>query len=307
MHTDKPATARLIEKGLLDAGALELIPEIFAPEAEVRGPIYTVFMHPLLSHDDILEHVVGNRTGFPDLNHAIHAQLVDGNRVITYFTVSGTNDGVFVGQPPTHLHMGGPGISVDTFGEDGLIMSSWQTCDRTLNFTQLGALPPGLLPDTYVSPETHRPPTDVGTDRPGASPEDNKGVVTRLYEAITDGKQATLDDLVSEDFVGRMAGLPGTTKDDFLAWAATVHGSLWIEARIVALAAQGDWVGAQVSMSGVHRGDILGQPATGQPVAYESVDTWKVVDGKVVGLYGLPDNFFLGVQVGAIVLPGAGG
>jgi predicted ester cyclase len=251
--------------------------------------------------------VVGNRTGFPDLNHAIHNQLVEGNRIVTYFTVSGTNDGVFVGQPPTHLHMGGPGISVDTFDDDNLIVASWQTCDRTLNFTQLGALPPGLLPDTHVSPETHRPPADVGTDRPGVSLDENKSVVARLYEAVTNGKAAELDELVADDFDGRMAGLPGPTKQEFLDWAATMHGSLWVEASADPMVAQGDWVAALTTMSGIHRGEYLGQPATGRPIAYQSVDTWKVVDGRVVALYGLPDNFFLGVQVGAIVLPGAPG
>ncbi len=301
MHTDKKATARLIEKGLLDAGALELIPEIFAEGAQVHGPIYTVLMTPLRNHDDIEEHVVGNRTGFPDLNHAIHAQLMEGNRVVTYFTVSGTNDGVFVGQPPTHKHMGGPGISFDTFDDDNLIVESWQTCDRTLNFAQLGALPPGLLPDSHVLPETHRPPKDIGADS-ASSLDDNKSVVRRLYEAITDGKLAELDELISDDFVGRTSGPAGATKQDFIDWVGSVHASLWLEAAVDPVVAQGDWVAAMVSMTGVHRAECLGQPATGRPITYETVDTWKVSDGKVVELYGLPDNFYLGLQVGAIRL-----
>ena len=306
-RSDRKATARLIEKGLLDTGRLEIIPEIFAPDAQVHGPIYTIFMSPLLSHGDIVDHVVGNRTGFPDLNHAIHAQLAEGDSVVTYFTVSGTNTGVFVGQPPTTRHMGGPGISVDTFDSDGRIVESWQTCDRTLNFTQLGALPPGLLPASHVAAEDHRPPAEVGLfdDRSPQTVEANRGVVTRLYDALSDGKMATLDELVAADFVGRMPGLAGPGKQDLLDWAETAHAALWLEAKATRTVASGDWVAAQVTMAGVHRADYLGHSPTGRPVRYETVDTWKVRDGQVVELFGLPDNFSLGLQIGAIVLPGA--
>jgi predicted ester cyclase len=306
MYEQQKATARLIEKGLLDTGRLDLVPEIFARDAQVHGPIYTIFMSPLENYDDIREHVIGNRTGFPDLNHSIHAQLAEGNRVVTFFTVSGTNTGVFVGQPATNRHMGGPGISVDTFNRDGRIIESWQTCDRTLNFTQLGALPPGLLPATFVAPEDHRPPAEVGvSDDTGASVQ-NKAVVTSLYEALSDGKMETMYDVIAEDFVARMPGLAGQTRDDFIDWVLSVHEALWLEASVDPIVAQGEWVSALVTMSGVHRGSYLGHEGTGRPIAFAGVDTWKVVDGKVVELYALPDNFALGIQVGAITLPGAG-
>jgi predicted ester cyclase len=306
MYEQIKTTARLIENGLLDTGTLEIIPEIFAEDAQVHGPIYTIFMSPLENYDDIRDHVIGNRTGFPDLHHQIHAQLAEGNRVVTFFTVSGTNTGVFVGQPPTNKHMGGPGISVDTFNRRGRIIESWQTCDRTLNFTQLGALPPGLLPATHVAREDHRPPTEVGLSDDSSSIEDNKSVVMRLYDALGNGKIEAIYDLLADDFVGRMPGLGGTTRQDFVDWAATVHEALWLEASVDPVVAQGDWVAALVTMSGIHRGEYLGHPGTGRPVSYAGVDAWKVVDGRIVELYGLPDNFSLGLQVGAITLPGAG-
>lgn len=300
MSTDIKATARTIEKGLLDAGALEKIPDIFVPEARVRGPIYTIFMAPLQGYDDIREHVLGNRTGFPDLNHAIHAQIADGNGVVTYFTVSGTNTGVFVGQPPTDKHMGGPGISVEVMGPEGKIVESWQTCDRTLNFTQLGALPPGLLPDTHIAPEDFAPPPDLGSPGATASPEENKAVVTRLYEAYNAGDRDALAALLAPDFLGRMPGLAGTDAQSYLDYVDEVHGSLELRAEVELLVAEGDWVAALVRLTGFHRGEYLGRPGTNRPIAIESVDTWKVSGGKVVELFGLPDNFALGLQVGAI-------
>ena len=300
MYEQIKSTARLIENGLLDTGTLEIIPEIFAEDAQVHGPIYTVFMSPLENYDDIREHVIGNRTGFPDLHHQIHAQLAEGNRVVTFFTVSGTNTGVFVGQPPTNRHMGGPGISVDTFNSRGRIIESWQTCDRTLNFTQLGALPPGLLPATHVAPEDHRPPTEVGLSDDSSSIEANKDVVLSLYDALGNGKMDAIYDLLADDFVGRMPGLGGTTRQDFVDWAGAVHEALWLEPSIDPIVAQGDWVSALVTMSGVHRGEYLAARGTGRSVSFAGVDTWKVVDGRIVELYGLPDNFSLGMQVGAI-------
>ena len=300
MLTDIKTTARTIEKGLLDAGTLEKIPDIFVPEASVRGPIYSIFMAPLHGHDDIRDHVVGNRTGFPDLNHAIHAQIADDDGVITYFTVSGTNTGVFVGQPPTNRHMGGPGISVEVMGPEGKIVRSWQTCDRTLNFTQLGALPPGRLPDTHIAPEDFAPPPDLGTAGDGsATPADNKAVVTRLYEAYNAGDTDALRTILAPDFLGRMPGLGGERAQDYLDYVDDVHRNLELHADPQVLVAEGDWVGAQVRLTGTHRGEYLGRPGTNRPVIIETVDTWKVVDGQIVELFGLPDNFALGLQVGA--------
>jgi predicted ester cyclase len=300
MSTDIKATARTIEKGLLDAGALEKIPDIFVPEARVRGPIYTIFMAPLEGLDDIREHVVGNRTGFPDLNHAIHAQIADGDGVVTYFTVSGTNTGPFVGQPPTGKHMGGPGISVEVMGPEGKIVQSWQTCDRTLNFTQLGALPPGLLPDTHIAPEDFAPPPDLGAPSDTASPEENKAVVTSLYQAYNAGDRAALAELLAPDFLGRMPGMVGTDAQSYLDYVEDVHRNLELKAEVQLLVAEGDWVAALVRLTGFHRGEYLGRPGTNRPIAIETVDTWKVSGGKVVELFGLPDNFALGLQVGAI-------
>jgi hypothetical protein len=45
--------ARVIEEQILDRGRLELIPEIFHPDALVHGPIYTIFLRPCHTHDEI--------------------------------------------------------------------------------------------------------------------------------------------------------------------------------------------------------------------------------------------------------------
>src|SRR3954447_2129872 len=75
MDDGRKDVARVIEEQILDRGRLELIPEIFHPDALVHGPIYTIFLRPCHNHAEIRDHVVGNRSGFPDLHHAIHGQI----------------------------------------------------------------------------------------------------------------------------------------------------------------------------------------------------------------------------------------
>ena len=300
MDSDKKTTARLIEKGVLDSGALELIPEIFAEDAQVHGPIYTIFLHPCRNHAEIEEHVVANRTGFPDLTHTIHGQLQDGNHVVTYFTVSGNNDGPFAGQPPTHRHMGGPGISVETFGEDGLIVDSWQTCDRTLNFTQLGALAPGLLPDYAVCREDARPAEPIGGDADPAVVAANKDTVARLYDAANAGDVDTMLALISPDAVIDMPGAEGTSREDFIAFVMKAREALAASQTAELLVGEGSLVAALVHFTGTHQGEYFDRPATGNAVDLEVFQTWRVEGGKVTALYGLPDWFSLAAQLGPV-------
>src|SRR4051794_7810794 len=197
----------MVEEQILDRGRLELIGEIFRPDARVHGPIYTIFLRPCHTHEEIREHVVGNRTGFPDLHHEIHGQLADGDHVVTYFTVSGTNDGEFAGSPPSGKAMKGPGISIERF-VDGKIADSWQTCDRTLNFMQLGFLEPGLLPDHAIADPDTRPAGPIGGSPDAGRAAPNKETVTRLYAALNGLDVAAIEDLVAPDAVIEMPGLP---------------------------------------------------------------------------------------------------
>jgi predicted ester cyclase len=304
MSESQKDIARTIEEQILDRGRLDLIPEIFHPDAVVHGPIYTIFLKPCHNHDEIREHVVGNRTGFPDLHHAVHGQLEDGEHVVTYFTVSGTNDGEFAGSPPSGNVMKGPGISIERF-VDGKIADSWQTCDRTLNFMQLGFLEPGLLPESSIANPAAMPVGTIGGVADPGTVATNKGIIERLYLSFNGGEPGVIDELVAPDAVMDMPGIQGASRDDLRAFVDAARTGLDVDFSVELLVAEGDLVAALVRLTGTHRGDYYGRPPTGNAIDVEVHQTWRVQNGKVTAMYGLPDWFSLAAQLGPIPAAGA--
>ncbi len=299
MNESPQDIARMVEEQILDRGKLELIPEIFDPAAQVHGPIYTIFLKPCSNHDEIRDHVVGNRTGFPDLRHSIHGQLVDGDHVVTYFTVSGTNDGEFAGSPPSGKAMKGPGISIERFA-GGVIADSWQTCDRTLNFTQLGFLEPGLLPEHAIAKADARPAGPFGGAGDDRMASANKATIARLYAACNAGDVATIEELVEPSAVIDMPGIDGSDRDAFVAFVTGLRAALSVTQSVELLVGDGDMVGALVRLTGTHTGDYYGRPATGNEVDVEIHQTWRLAGGRVTAMYGLPDWFSLAAQLGPV-------
>ena len=292
-------TARTIEEQILDRGRLDLIPEIFHPDALVHGPIYTIFLHPCHDHDEIREHVVGNRTGFPDLHHGIHGQIAEGEHVVTYFTVAGTNDGEFAGSPPSGKAMRGPGISIERF-VDGKIADSWQTCDRTLNFMQLGFLEPGLVPEYAIADPDAQPTfSDHDVSDPGITLL-AKEIVSQLYAALNAGDAASAAELIAPDATVDVFGVAGSAREDLLDFFASARDALGATFDVELLVAEGDLVAALVRITGTHQGDYFGRPATGNAVDIEVHHTWRVAEGKVRSVYGLSDWFSLAAQLGPI-------
>ena len=287
--------ARKIEARVLDRGELELIPEIFHPDANVHGPIYTIFLLPCHNHDEIRDHVVGNRTGFPDLKHTIHGQMADGDHTITYFTVSGTNDGEFAGSPPTGRAMKGPGISIEKF-VDGKVADSWQTCDRTLNFIQLGVIPEDTLPASAIIDPDSRPEGPIGGGTENA--DANKAAVSRLYDAINAADRTAIDEIVAAGATIDMPAVPGSDRDALHAYLDEARSALDAKFTPDLLLAEGDLVAARVRLTGTHRGEYMDRPASGNAIDLEILQTWRVADGKVTYMHCLPDWFSLSAQLG---------
>jgi steroid delta-isomerase-like uncharacterized protein len=77
---------------------------------------------------------------FPDLHAEIHDQLVDGDKVVTRKTFLGTQDGQFMGMPPS-----GRSVAFDVIDivrvRDGLMVEHWNVVDSMALMTQLGAIP----------------------------------------------------------------------------------------------------------------------------------------------------------------------
>ena len=77
---------------------------------------------------------------FPDLVWRTNELLVEGNRAVQLFTLTGTHSSPFGGVPPTGRRMQITGVFFVTLDEDGKITHDRRVYDVTNMLVQLGAL-----------------------------------------------------------------------------------------------------------------------------------------------------------------------
>lgn len=82
----------------------------------------------------------GMRAAFPDMLWTVDEQLSEGDRVLTRFTWTGTQDGAFLGVPPTARRVTVWGMVIDRLVE-GRIKDTRILMDTLGLMMQLGAVP----------------------------------------------------------------------------------------------------------------------------------------------------------------------
>ena len=78
---------------------------------------------------------------FPDMRFEIRQQLAEGDRVMTYKTFHGTQEGPFMGIPATGKEVAFDNIDIMTVIE-GKITEHWTVGDMLRLMQQLGVVPP---------------------------------------------------------------------------------------------------------------------------------------------------------------------
>ena len=95
-----------------------------SPSEEVHG------------RDGLIAMFRGYRAAFPDLRLNVHDVLVDGDKTVLDFSLSGTHQGPFMGLAPTGRGIHVRGVVISTL-RDGRIASEWEALDA---MTLLGQL-----------------------------------------------------------------------------------------------------------------------------------------------------------------------
>ena len=84
--------------------------------------------------------VADYHTAFPGTKVDIQMQVVDGNRVASHWTFTGTQKGDYEGLAPTGKTVSWAGISIDEYNSDGKITASWVVWDKYSMFRELGLI-----------------------------------------------------------------------------------------------------------------------------------------------------------------------
>jgi len=132
--------------------------------------------------------------------------------------------------------------------------------------------------------------------------ESNKELVRQAGEEVFNkGNLEMLDEFYSTDVVRHF--LPNGSETRGLDQLRDrIQGHLtafpdWTE-KIELIVAEGDFVTIHFSSTGTNTGSFLGNPATGKQIHTNDMSIYRIVDGKIVEHWLLPDLFSLNKQLG---------
>jgi predicted ester cyclase len=121
--------------------------------------------------------------------------------------------------------------------------------------------------------------------------EANKHVVRRFNaEVIVAGDRAAFDTLIAPDFINHSAppGAPNGAESMWTTFAKILRPALPdLVVTIHDQIAEGDRVTTRKTVTGTHRGTLLGVAATGRAVAIDVIDIVRVVDGRYAEHWGI--------------------
>jgi len=132
-------------------------------------------------------------------------------------------------------------------------------------------------------------------------------VVRRLIdEGFSEGRLEVADELIADDLVEHQA-----FGADHAAGAAGVRAVIAslrqafpdFRLAIQDLVVAGDLVWTRNVATGTHDGPFMGHPPTGRPMRIDVFDVLRVVDGRIVEHWGVPDRLGALLQIGAAPLP----
>lgn len=127
-----------------------------------------------------------------------------------------------------------------------------------------------------------------------------------LHEGFATGNPDIVDELCAPDIVEHQFGLAGTGSE---AIAKIKQGIIDVHAAMPDLrfdvgdwAVAGDVVWVRAEALGTNTGPFLGPP-TGLPVRFTVIDVARVVHGRIVEHWGVPDRFEMLVRLGRLARP----
>ena len=130
-------------------------------------------------------------------------------------------------------------------------------------------------------------------------PSDHQ-LADRYVEMINAHDPDAVDRFVAEDYVNHNAFVADGREANRQFWTAFFAGLPDVRVTMEDLVVSGDRVVGRFVYRGTHTGDLMGIPATGQPVEMRSIDIWRVQNGMFVEHWDELNLMQVFQQIGAL-------
>ena len=243
-------------------------------------------------------------TGFPDVTFKTTAVLVDGERFAWIGTVSGSDQGGFMGMPATDKPFRVPMV-ISTTLRDGRIARERRVYDFTGLLMQIGVLKTRAVETAGQTPlparpEAAQPSVEVGG--PERAEVDVAALVRKHAVAFARRDLGALATLHTEDCVmeshlaGRVQGTDAI-RDVYARWFASLPDSAFDSEETIA---DGTRAAEMAVMTGTDRGGFFGFAPTGRPIRARSAWLFTVRGRQFSHVHPIYDFTGMLVQMGLL-------
>ena len=269
---EKRHVVQRISREVFGEGKLEVVDELIAPDFLDHDPL------PGLPADreGLKTAVTLFRTAFPDFDVNLAHSLVDGDSVVDHITATGTQQGEFMGIPPTGKRIHTAVIVISRLDEQGRIKERWQRFGAMALLQQLGVIPGWEEPPPV-------PPAPVVEGGRETSVEENKAIMLRQLAIWNDGDFDVADEIfhpqaITPDAPQLPVGPEGCKEVARVFRTAFPDFHMTVEDVV----AEGDLVVCRFQQTGTHQGDLFGIAPTGRNVDFGEIALCQIADGKIV-------------------------
>lgn len=116
---------------------VELLHLLLSPSHALHGPI---FPGSSIGPEAYKQTLIVFTSGFPDLRFTVEEMVAEDEKVVCYWTISGTQQGEFMGVPATGKKVSVDGITIHHIA-NGKIMDTYVSPDMWGMMHQLGVVP----------------------------------------------------------------------------------------------------------------------------------------------------------------------
>jgi steroid delta-isomerase-like uncharacterized protein len=122
---------------LMNQGKLEIIEEIASPDFVLHIP---TIPEPVRGHEGLRQFALRVRNAMPDIHYTVERQVVDGNTMAVRWRCAGTQQGEFLGVPPTGKQLTDEGSDLFHLLDDGKLAELWILENAVGLMIQLGVI-----------------------------------------------------------------------------------------------------------------------------------------------------------------------